>query len=51
VQTESPSIILLNIAHYKALLKLDMDDGKRSVVERLLAQARLDLGLAAENRD
>lgn len=32
-------IIKLNIAHYQALLKLDIDDEKRSAVERLLAEA------------
>ena len=29
-------IIRMNIAHYEAQLKLNMDDGKRSVVTRLL---------------
>ena len=50
---ESPKIIQMNIAHYEALLELDMDDGKRSVIERLLAEARKNLALAAvaERRD
>ena len=44
---ESPRIILLNIAHYETLLKLDIDDGKRAVVTRLLAEARKDLARTA----
>jgi hypothetical protein len=32
-------IINLNIAHYQAMLKLDIDDEKRSTVARLLAEA------------
>ena len=32
-------IITANIAHYQAMLKLDIDDEKRSVVVRLLARA------------
>lgn len=32
-------IIKLNIAHYQAMLKLDIDDEKRSTVARLLAEA------------
>jgi hypothetical protein len=32
-------IIKLNIAHYQAMLKLDIDDEKRSAVEQLLAEA------------
>ena len=47
VPMESPRIIQMNIAHYEALLKLNMDDGKRSVIERLLADARESLALAA----
>ena len=48
VPMESPKIIQMNIAHYEALLKLAMDDGKRSVVERLRADARNNLALATE---
>jgi hypothetical protein len=44
--TEEPAIIEMNIAHYEALLKLDLDDGKRSTVNRLLAEARERLALA-----
>ena len=43
MQTEDPTIIRMNIAHYEAVLKLDMDDGRRSVVERLLAKAKREL--------
>ena len=32
-------IIKLNIAHYQAMLKLDIDDEKRSTIGRLLAKA------------
>ena len=32
-------IIKVNIAHYEAMLKLRIDDEKRSTVERLLAEA------------
>jgi hypothetical protein len=41
----------MNIAHYQALLKLNMDAGKRSVVERLLSEARDELALATEPAD
>ncbi|HEY0525359.1 MAG TPA: hypothetical protein VGD08_18345 [Stellaceae bacterium] len=44
---EDPSIIRMNIAHYGALLKRDLGDEKRSVVERLLAEAKRDLAAAA----
>lgn len=49
---ENPTIIRMNIAHYRALLKRDIDDEKRSTVERLLAEAEANLELAqAANRD
>jgi hypothetical protein len=32
-------IVKLNIAHYQAMLKRDIDDEKRSTVARLLAEA------------
>jgi hypothetical protein len=41
--TEESEIIQMNIAHYQTILKLDMDDEKRSVVERLLVEAERDL--------
>ena len=46
VMTENPLIIQMNIAHYQAMLKLDMDGAKRSVIEKLLAKAKEDLALA-----
>ncbi|HXP06627.1 MAG TPA: hypothetical protein VN808_21110 [Stellaceae bacterium] len=33
-------IVKLNIAHYQEMLELDLDDEKRSAVERLLAEAK-----------
>ena len=44
---EDPFIIRMNIAHYGALLKLDLGDEKRSVVKRLLAEAKRDLAVVA----
>ena len=44
--TENPQIIQMNIAHYQALLKLDMGDEKRAVIQRLLAKACEDLAEA-----
>jgi hypothetical protein len=49
IMTDDPYIIRINIAHYRALLKLDMNDGKRSIVERLLAESRADLARAIES--
>ncbi len=45
--TEDPIIIKMNIAHYLAMLKLDMADDNRMIIERLLADARKDLERAA----
>jgi hypothetical protein len=33
-------IIKVNIAHYEAMLKLDIDDERRATVERLLAESK-----------
>ena len=33
-------IIKTNIAHFQAMLQLDIDDEKRSVIKRLLAEAK-----------
>lgn len=44
--TEEPVIIEMNIAHYGALLALDLDNEKRSIVSRLLAEAEANLVLA-----
>jgi hypothetical protein len=46
--TEEPVIIEMNIAHYGALLAFDLDDEKRSVVSRLLAEAKESLVLAID---
>lgn len=43
-------IIKLNIAHYQAMLKLDIDDGKRSTVKRLLAEAKAVLATDTKKR-
>ena len=48
--TEDPRIIKMNIAHYGELLKLNIDDWKRSVVEGLLTQAKRNLVLATNDQ-
>ena len=40
---EEPIIIRMNIAHYREMLKLDLDAEKRATVEGLLTRARFDL--------
>ncbi len=40
---EDPIIIRMNIAHYLAMLTLDMDVEKRFLTEQLLAEARGNL--------
>jgi hypothetical protein len=49
--TEEPIIIRMNITHYREMLKLELDDAKRSVVERLLAEAREHLVVATLERN
>lgn len=44
----SPDIIQMNITRYGAMLKSDLDDAKRSVLERLLAEAKKDLALTKD---
>jgi hypothetical protein len=44
---ESPILIHMNISHCRELLKLDISAEKRSVIERLIAEAQADLTLAA----
>jgi len=44
---QDPIIIRMNIAHYQAMLMLDLDDEERSLLKRLLAEAREDLRRAA----
>lgn len=48
--TEEPIIIEMNISHYGAMLKLDLDNKDRSIVEQLLAQAEANLVLAIGSR-
>ncbi len=48
---EDLNTIEMNIAHYEAMLKQDhLDDGKRSLVRRLLAEAKRNLVLATALR-
>jgi rubrerythrin len=49
--TEEPVIIQMNISHYSAMLKLNLDDETRSVVNRLIAEAREHLALAILERE
>jgi hypothetical protein len=44
---DESKIIRMNIAHYEAMLKLDMNNDKRSVVQRLLVQAKESLAAAS----
>jgi hypothetical protein len=48
---EEPIIIRMNIAHYGALLKLELSAEKRAVVERLLSEAHANLAMAAVESD
>jgi hypothetical protein len=48
--TEEPTIIEVNIAHYEALLNLDLGERQRLVVRRLLAEAKGNLATAVELR-
>jgi hypothetical protein len=48
--TEEPIIIEMNISHYGAMLKLDLGDKQRSIIEQLLAQAKANLVLAIDSR-
>ena len=45
---EDPIIIRMNIAHFEAMLRHDMDHERRSVISRLLAEAQEDLVLATD---
>jgi hypothetical protein len=49
--TEEPIIVRMNIAHYGEMLKLDLGDENRSVLERLLAEAKEHLMQAAAERN
>ena len=44
---QDPIFIRMNIAHYQAMLTLDLDDEERSLLKRLLAEAGEDLRKAA----
>jgi len=48
VMLEDLFVIRMNIAHYRAMLALAMEGEKRSVVERLLAEAERSLVLATD---
>ena len=48
--TEEPIIIRMNIAHYGAMLKLELSDEKRSILQQLLAEANENLVLATVER-
>ena len=48
--TEDPFIIRMNIAHYQAMLRLDLDEPRRAAIERLLAEAEANLLLAMAAR-
>jgi hypothetical protein len=48
--TGEPIIIQMTIAHYGAMLNLDLDDNRRSMVERLLAEAEEHLVLATSRK-
>jgi len=45
---EDPVIIEMNIAHYEALLQAELDDGQRSLVQKLLAEAKKSLMLVGD---
>jgi hypothetical protein len=48
--TEEPVIIEMNIARYEAMLKHELDEKERSIVERLLAQTEANLVLPIDSR-
>lgn len=47
---EEPIIIEMNISHYRAMLDLDLDDRKRALLRRLLAEAERNLARAITAR-
>ena len=51
VMKEEPIIIRMNIAHYGALLKLELSAENRAIVERLLAEAHASLVLVTVERN
>ncbi len=50
ITRESPAIIRLNIAHYEALLEINIDDKKRSAVTRLIEEAKAKLKIATNSQ-
>jgi hypothetical protein len=44
-------VIERNIAHYRGMLKLDLDDKERSVVERWLTEAQEKLACGHDRSD
>jgi|HubBroStandDraft_5_1064220.scaffolds.fasta_scaffold1205695_1 hypothetical protein len=49
--TEEVIIIQMNIARYGTMLKHEMDEGKRLIVVRLLAELQNNLGLANGDKE
>jgi hypothetical protein len=47
---DHPYAIRVNIAHYRAMLKLNMDDQKRAAIARLLAEAHEALTVAVDSK-
>lgn len=46
--TESAEILLMNVHHYEALLRVAHDEDKRRQIEKLLAETRAELQLATD---
>jgi len=49
--TEELVIIERNIAHYRGMLNLDLDDKERSIVERWLTEANENLACGHNRSD
>lgn len=47
---ESPAIVRLNLQHYEAMLKQDIDDEKRKQIEQLIREAKAKLNGATERK-
>lgn len=47
---EDPYVIQMNIEHYEALLKREMDDRKRRIVRQMLNHAKLALALTQNEK-
>jgi hypothetical protein len=48
-----PELVIIerNIAHYEGMLKLDLDDKERSIVERWLTEAKENLACGHDRSD